>query len=160
MHIVERTVSAGDRELFDLDEFLNRPLYAHLAHNSERGPRESPVWFHWDGHAIWIIGGKSFPGNLKRDPRCAIGIVDWEPTTGLSQHVGLRGTAEVLPLDPAMAKTIFRRYFGPDEADWDRRFDDVFTGAPGVEMVRFTPETVVIRDQSYRPTRWSQGRLG
>jgi hypothetical protein len=159
MHIVERTVSAGDRALFDLDEFLNRPLYAHLAHNSEGGPRESPVWFHWDGRAIWIIGGKSFPGNLKRDPRCAIGIVDWDPATGLSQHVGLRGTAEVLPLDPARAKTIFRRYFGPDEADWDRRFDDVFTGAPGLEMVRFTPETVVIRDQSYRPTRWSQGRL-
>jgi hypothetical protein len=86
MHIVERTVSARDREIFDLDEFLNRPLYAHLAHNSERGPRESPVWFQWDGQAIWIIGGKSFPENLKRDPCCAIGIVDWEPTTGLSQH--------------------------------------------------------------------------
>jgi hypothetical protein len=30
MRIVERTVSAGDREIFDLDEFLSRPLYAHL----------------------------------------------------------------------------------------------------------------------------------
>jgi hypothetical protein len=158
MHIVERTVSAGDRDIFDLDEFLNRPLYAHLAHNSKGGPRESPVWFQWDGQAFWIIGGKSFPANLKRDPRCAIGIVDWEPTTGLSQHVGLRGTAEVLPLDPIMAKTIFRRYFGPDEADWDRRFDDVLTGAPDFEMVRFTPETVVIRDQSYRPTSWSRAQ--
>src|SRR5882672_7211922 len=61
MKIVERSVSAGGRPVFDLDEFLSRPLYAHLAHSSEHGPRESPVWFHWDGQAIWIIGGTSFP---------------------------------------------------------------------------------------------------
>jgi hypothetical protein len=51
---------------------------------------------------------------------------------------------------------IFRRYFGPDERDWDRRFDDVFSGALGCPIVRFTPEIVVMRDQSYRPTRWAQ----
>ena len=68
MNIVERSVSAGDRAVFDLEEFLARPLYAHLAHNSDQGPRESPVWFHWDGRAVWIIGGTSFPANLKRDP--------------------------------------------------------------------------------------------
>src|SRR5947207_15727654 len=87
MQIVEKKVSAGDREIFDLEEFLSRPLYAHLAHNSESGARESPVWFHWDGTAIWIIGGTTFPANLKRHPRCALGIVDWQPTTGRSQHV-------------------------------------------------------------------------
>ncbi len=59
--VVEKTVSAGDRAIFDMDEFLARPLYAHLAHNGEQGPRESPVWFHWDGQAIWIIGGTPFP---------------------------------------------------------------------------------------------------
>jgi hypothetical protein len=156
MRVVERSVSAGDREVFDLDEFLSRPLYAHLAHSSADGPRESPVWFHWDGAALWIIGGTTFPQNLKRDPRCAVGIVDWDPASGRSQHVGLRGTAEALPFDPAMARTIFRKYFGPDEEDWDRRFDDVFTGEPGLELVRITPETVVLREQSYRPTRWAQ----
>jgi hypothetical protein len=156
MKIIEQSVSAGDRAIFELDEFLSRPLYAHLAHNSEHGPRESPVWFHWDGQAIWIIGGTSFPSNLKRDPRCALGIVDWNAATGLSQHVGFRGRAEVLPFDGAMAKTIFRRYFGPDESAWDRRFDDVFTGEHGAEMVRIVPETVVIRDQSYKPTQFAQ----
>lgn len=156
MKIVEKSVSAGDREIFELNEFLARPLYAHLAHNSAEGPRESPVWFHWAGQALWIIGGSSFPTNLKRDPRCAVGIVDWNPATGLSQHVGFRGRAEVLPFDPAMARTIFRRYFGPDESDWDRRFDDVFTGESGLELVRIVPETVVIRDQSYKPTRFAR----
>jgi hypothetical protein len=157
MNIVERSVSAGDRAIFDLEEFLCRPLYAHLAHNSDQGPRESPVWFHWDGQAVWIIGGTSFPANLTRDPRCALGIVDWDPATGLSQHVGMRGRADVLPFDRAMAQAIFRRYFGPDEADWDPRFDSAATGEEsGLTMVRFAPETVVVRDQSYKPTRWTR----
>jgi hypothetical protein len=158
MRIVEEKVSAGDCPLFDLAEFLSRPLFAHLAHTSEHGPRESPVWFHWDGAAVWIVGGESFPANLRRDPRCALGIVDFDLATGRCQHVGMRGTAEVLPFDPAVARTIFRRYFGPDEADWDPRFDDVFDGSAGLELVRFTPETVVVRDQSYRPTRWARER--
>src|SRR6516164_8834494 len=158
MEIFERSVSAGGRPVLDLEEFLSRPLYAHLAHNSEQGPRESPVWFHWDGRAVWIIGGTSFPANLKRDPRCALGIVDWDPATGRSHHVGIRGRAEVLPFDSAMARTIFRRYFGPDESDWDSRFDDVFTGESGLEMVRIIPESVVMRDQSYKPTRHAQAR--
>jgi hypothetical protein len=156
MRIVEQKVSAGDRPLLDLCEFLARPLYAHLAHSTEGGPRESPVWFHWDGQAVWIIGGTSFPTNLKRQPRCALGIVDWDPATGKSHHVGMRGTAEVLPFDPAMARTIFRKYFGPDESEWDPRFDDVFTNEHGLELVRLTPETVVVRDQSYKPTRWAR----
>jgi Pyridoxamine 5'-phosphate oxidase len=155
MRIVEQKVSAGDRPVFDLSEFLSRPLFAHLAHGSEHGPRESPVWFLWDGRAVWVVGGESFPANLKRDPRCALGFVDFDPATGRCQHVGMRGTAEVLPFDPAVAWAVFRRYFGPDEADWDRRFDDVFDGSAGLEMVRFTPNTVVVRDQSYRPTQWA-----
>ncbi len=151
MRIVERKVSAGDREIFDLDEFLSRPLYAHLAHDSGHGPRNSPVWFHWDGQALWIIGGTSFPENLRREPRCAIGIVDWDPATGRSQHVGLRGRAEALAFDSGVARAIFRKYFGPDEDRWDPRFREDIDGKTGVPLIRFTPETVVVRDQSYQP---------
>src|SRR5262249_53764948 len=84
MRIVEQKASAGDRPIFELAESLSRPLYAHLAHSAGGEPRESPVWFHWDGQAVWIIGGTSFPTNLKREPRCALGIVDWDPATGKS----------------------------------------------------------------------------
>lgn len=149
LKIVEQKVSAGGRDIFDLDEFLSRPLYAHLAHSSSEGARESPIWFHWDGEALWIIGGTTFPENLKRDPRCAIGIVDWNAASGLSQHVGLRGRAEVLPFDSAMVRTIFRKYFGPDESSWDPRFREDIDGETGVPLVRFLPETAVMRDQSY-----------
>jgi hypothetical protein len=69
----------------------------------------------------------------------------------------MRGKAEVLPFDREMAKTIFRRYFGPDENDWDPRFDYEVSGEEeALTLVRFTPKTVVVRDQSYKPTRWAQ----
>jgi hypothetical protein len=56
-----------------------------------------------------------------------------------------------------MARVIFRRYFGPDEADWDPRFDYATTGEEAnLTMVRFTPETVVVRDQSYQPSQWAR----
>src|SRR4051794_8900742 len=158
MDVVERSVSAGDGPLFDLDEFLSRPLYAHLAHLGDGEVRESPVWFHWDGEALWIIGGSSFSENVKRHPQCAIGIVDWQLATGLSQHVGFRGTAEVLPSDPEMVRTVFRRYFGPDEADWDPRFRDAYDGSAPLPMIRFTPKTAVIRDQSFRPSSWARSQ--
>ena len=158
MRIVEHRVTAGDREIFDLAEFLSRPLYAHLAHDSGRGPRESPVWFHWDGQALWIIGGTSFPENLRREPRCAIGIVDWNPASGLSQHVGLRGRAEMLAFDPAVARTILGKYFGSDEDRWDPRFREDIDGETGVPLIRFVPETVVMRDQSYKPPRGASPR--
>jgi hypothetical protein len=104
------------------------------------------------------MGHPRLPASLRREPRCAIGIIDFDPSVGLCQHVGMRGTAEVLPFDVAVARALFRRYMGPDEADRDRRFDDVFDGSAKLELVRFTPETVVVRDQSYRPTRWARER--
>ncbi len=40
----------------ELDEFLARPLFAHLATVVDGSPRESPVWFLWEHNALWIIG--------------------------------------------------------------------------------------------------------
>jgi hypothetical protein len=87
----------------DLEEFLSRLLFAHLASASEEGPRESPVWFLWEDGAVWIIGSlrdDSFPRRIEREPRCAIGIVDFDLERGLVHHVGMRGRASVEPFDP------------------------------------------------------------
>ncbi len=153
MQIVEQKVTSGDRALFELDEFFGRPLFAHLATNSEHGPRESPVWFLWKDEALWVIGGTSFPTNLERDPRCAVGIVDFDPTTGLVQHVGLRGTAAVLPLEPQVVTLIFVKYMGDDQNAWDPRFLPSVHGEEDVPMIRITPDTVVVREQSYTLAR-------
>ena len=135
----------------DLDEFLRLPLFAHLATNSEAGPRDSPVWFLWEDGAIWIIGSRrddSFPARIERDPRCAIGIVEFEPEGGLVRHVGMRGRASVERFDPERARRLLARYLGERVDDWDRRFRDTLDDRDNV-LIRFDPETAVARDQSY-----------
>lgn len=106
-----KIVQAGDNSDVDetasrrlLDQVLSRPLFAHLATASEQGPRESPVWFLWEEEAIWIIGNyqsDTFPKRIEREPRCAIGVVDFDIATGLVQHVGFRGRARLEPHEEA-----------------------------------------------------------
>ena len=50
-----------------------------------------------------------------------------------------------------MPSSRFKKYFGPDEGRWDPRFREDIEGETGVPLIRFTPETVVLRDQSYKP---------
>ena len=145
---------------FDLDEaaayslmsdILSRPLFAHLATSSEAGSRESPVWFLWEEGALWIIGNyqtDSFPKRIERDPRCAIGVVDFNVSTGLVQHVGFRGLASLQAHDEERMKRILKRYMGELET-WDSRFVEIL-GDTDYILIRFEPETVVVRDQSYQ----------
>jgi hypothetical protein len=139
------------RRTVDLEEFLSRPLFAHLATASEEGPRESPVWFLWEDAAVWIIGSlrdDSFPRRIDREPRCAIGIVDFDLQRGLVHHVGMRGRASVEPFDPDRATRLLRRYLGERVAGWDGRHRETLDDADNV-LIRFSPETIVARDVSY-----------
>ena len=134
-----------------LDEILARPLFAHLATASESGARESPVWFLWEDEALWIIGNyktDTFPSRVERESRCSIGVVDFNVSTGLVQHVGLRGEATVQPHDVVKAKHLLSRYLGNEQEQWDTRFLQVL-GNTDFVMVCFVPETAVVRDQSY-----------
>lgn len=155
MEIVRETGSHFDlgeesaREL--MESVLARPLFAHLATSSAQGPRESPVWFLWEGGALWIIGNyktDSFPARVEREPRCAVGIVDFDASKGLVRHVGFRGRARLEPHDPERMKRLLGRYMG-EPARWDARFVEILDDADYI-FVRFEPETAVVRDQSYR----------
>lgn len=155
MEFVEQTGSHFDlraeRSRALLESLLARPLFAHLATGSEHGPRESPVWFLWEDGAVWIIGNyktDSFPARIEREPRCALGIVDFDVATGLVQHVGFRGRARLLPHDRERLQRLLRRYLGEKREDWDARFVEIL-GDEDYVFVRFEPETVVVRDQSY-----------
>lgn len=159
MKIIQNTGSH-----FDLDEslsrsllkeVLSRPLFAHLATDSELGVRESPIWFLWEDEALWIIGNyetDTFPKRLEREPRCAIGIVDFDLLTGLVQHVGFRGQATVQSHDESRAKRLLSRYLGENQERWDARFVEILGDAAFV-FIRFEPETAVVRDQSYTLVR-------
>ncbi|HEV3479271.1 MAG TPA: pyridoxamine 5'-phosphate oxidase family protein [Gaiellaceae bacterium] len=142
----------GDpRSELDVDELLARPLFAHLATASDDGPRDSPVWFLWEEDAIWIIGSRrtdTFPARLEREPRCAMGIVDFDREGGLVHHVGMRGRATLEPFDPQRAMRLLARYLSKRSELWDDRFRATLAD-PDNLFVRFVPETVVARDQSY-----------
>lgn len=148
-----------DRErTVDLSAFLIRPLFAHLATASEDGPRESPVWFLWEDEALWMIGDKqtdTFPKRIQAEPRCAVGIVDFDVLTGRVEHIGMRGRAKVVPfdagLDAGRARRLLSRYLGKDERLWDERFRQALENSDTL-LVRFTPETVVVRDVSFQPS--------
>ncbi len=154
MKIVQETGSH-----FDLDEssahlilndLLARPLFAHIATVSVSGHRESPVWFLWEDEALWMIGNyktDSFPKRIGRDPRCAVGIVDFDVSTGMVQHVGFRGRARLEGHDRDRMKRLLRRYLG-EEKVWDARFVEILDDRDYV-FIRFVAETAVVRDQSY-----------
>jgi hypothetical protein len=154
MKIVSETGSHFDLGEADalrlLEDILSRPLFAHLATASGQGPRESPVWFLWEGGALWIIGNyetDSFPRRVEAEPRCAVGVVDFDPATGLVQHVGMRGRARLEPHDEGRLRRLLGRYMG-EVGRWDARFVEIL-GDPDYVFVRFEPETAVVRDQSY-----------
>jgi Pyridoxamine 5'-phosphate oxidase len=135
----------------DVDEFLARPLFAHLATASEQGPRVSPVWFLWEEGAVWVIGSRrddSFPARVEHDGRCSVAVVDFDRKAGLVQHVGLRGAATVEPFERERARRLLARYLGDDEAGWDERFRQTLCDADNV-LIRFVPATAVARDVSY-----------
>ncbi|MFB4161595.1 pyridoxamine 5'-phosphate oxidase family protein [Geomicrobium sp. JSM 1781026] len=141
------------KKSFDLDAFLQKPQFAHLATVTQNGaPRESPVWFYWDGAAIWVIGNPasdSFLARITDEPRCAIGFVEMEKRTGKVWHAGFRGHATVEPFDRAVARQILKRYLGDNEEEWDPRFQNLDSAN---RLLHFVPETVVVRDQSFEPS--------
>ena len=145
---------------FDLDEsnarrllndLLARPMFAHLATGSASGPRESPVWFLWEDEEFWIIGNNqtdSFPKRIELEPRCAVGIVNLDVASGTVQHAGFRGRAHLEPHDRDRMVRLLRRYLG-EVGEWDLRFVKILDD-PDYAFIRFVPETVVVRDQSYQ----------
>jgi nitroimidazol reductase NimA-like FMN-containing flavoprotein (pyridoxamine 5'-phosphate oxidase superfamily) len=148
MEVVENTLDV------DVESFLRRPLFCFLGTTDDGAPRVSPLWFHWEDDAVWIIadGEKTYPHRVERNPAVAVAIVDFDRTTGTVQHVGMRGRATVEPHDPERAARLLSRYLGCKKEEWDQsRFPDPHDWGDRMVMIRIVPETVVARDQSYAP---------
>ena len=109
---------------------LNQPVLARLAtaNPTTLQPHVVPVWFEWDGEAIWI---SSFDSTRKmRDlignPRVSI-VVDTADADGAVRGIVFEGKADVIE-DPAVvvprSTSIYLRYLGedgirqPDPASW------------------------------------------
>lgn len=135
---------------FPLEDVLSRPLMAHLATASAEGPRDSPVWFLWEDGVMWFVARSvdRFPKRIRETPKCSVGVVDFNLQRGTLRHVGMRGTAEVAPVDKARLHRLLARYLGEDPEGWSSTFTRGVIDKLDL-MVRFRPTSIVARDQSY-----------
>lgn len=111
-------------------DLLAQPVLARLAtaNPATLQPHVVPVWFEWDGEAIWISSFDSTRKmrDLMSNPRVSI-VVDTVDEIGTVRGVVFEGKADVIN-DPAVvmprSTSIYVRYLGedgvrqPDPASW------------------------------------------
>ena len=109
---------------FSIDAVLGKPLMAHLSTVANGAPRDSPVWFLWEDSFLWLFGTviDSFILRLVHEPRCAVGIVDFDLQKGILQHVGMRGTAKIHSVDQNRLRRFVSKYLGKDSDRWNKWF--------------------------------------
>lgn len=106
-----------------------RDVWVSTAH-PDHGPHQVPLWFLWDGRAVWMCTGatSATARNVRDEPRVRLALPD------TFDVVLLQGKAECFPDQevPDDAAEAFAAKFG-----WDPRTED----DPFV-YVRVVPETV------------------
>jgi hypothetical protein len=116
----------------EIDEFLTVQRIARVATTNGDGPHVTPLWFIWDGGALWLysITKSRRWADLRHDPRVAV-LVD-DGTEFLQLH-GVEITGEVTivgevprvgedcPQLLAPERSMARKYFGIDQMPYDER---------------------------------------
>ncbi|MEU8542767.1 pyridoxamine 5'-phosphate oxidase family protein [Streptomyces sp. NPDC048717] len=119
-----------------------RDMWVSTAH-PDHGPHQVPLWFAWDGRAVWMCTGAASATvrNLRADPRVRLGLPD------TLDVVLIQGEAECFPGDevPGEAADAFAAKFG-----WDPRTEE-----GSYVYARVVPETV----RAWRGTSELRGRV-
>lgn len=144
----------SEQQDFDPEILFTRPLMAHLATSGAGGAAfGSPVWFLWEEGAFWTIGdlSSSFLKRLAVQPVCAVTITEFDTEEGILLHLGLRGRAEILPMDAARFQRLLARYLGPDPTTWNPWFIDNIAAIddPDGRLIRIAPDHLVTKNVSY-----------
>jgi Pyridoxamine 5'-phosphate oxidase len=138
---------------FDPQDVMALPLMANLATVSPDGPRNAPVWFLWEEGALWMLASRdnASVGRIGRDARVAVEIVRFDNAGGILLHLGLRGVAEVLPMDPALFRRLLAKYLGPNPETWNPWFIDTIAAIddPDGRLIRLVPDSVFTNNVSY-----------
>lgn len=126
-----------------VERFLARPVIARLATVFDGQPRVLPMWFSWDGRAVWMETNPDFPNAriLRANPRAALTID--ETLGGLRfRAVIMRGSIEVIDgpgrLIRQTVERIYRKYLGADLAHPDAQR---MLNAPHV-VLKFVPSRI------------------
>ena len=104
-----------------MSAFLNHAHLARLATVSPDTlqPHVVPVWYLWDGSAVWISSYRSTRKikELTRNPKCAVLVDSQESLDGMTA-VLFEGQAELVtePFDflKEMTTQVYIRYLGPE----------------------------------------------
>jgi len=138
---------------FEIETVLSKPLMAHLSTVEQGEPRDSPVWFIWEDLSLWLFGTHkdSFVKRLEQEPRCAIGIVDFDVHKGILKHVGIRGIAHIMDVDHVRLMRFISKYLGEDKKNWNEWFCEHIVNPLNI-MVRILPQTIVAKDGSFFKT--------
>lgn len=103
-----------DEKQAQIDALLRQPVLARIATaNPATGqPHVTPVWFWWDGQAVWISAFDSTRKirDLRRNPRISVLIEPADPSTGPVQAVLFEGQA-VLIKDPRIVREMSARIY-------------------------------------------------
>jgi hypothetical protein len=116
----------------ELNAFLTTERTCRVATISPQGPHNTPLWFVWDGTAIWltsIVKSQRWT-DLSRDPQVAI-LVDAGETYDQLRGVELRGSVSMVGEAPRTSEPnpeleepellMARKYFGSDTFHYDGR---------------------------------------
>jgi len=138
---------------FNIDLVLEKPLMAHLSTVANGEPRDSPVWFVSEQTSLWIFGTEkdSFIKRLEREPRCAVGVVDFDLQKGILKHVGIRGIAEIHPMDQMRLRRFVSKYLGENSDGWNKWFMANIVDPLNV-MVQIVPTSIAAKDVSFFKT--------
>jgi Pyridoxamine 5'-phosphate oxidase len=116
----------------ELDAFLATERTCRVATSSPQGPHNTPLWFVWDGTALWLtsIVKSQRWADLVRDPRVAV-LVDAGETYDQLRGVEFRGPVEMVGEAPRTGEPnpeldgpellMARKYFGSDTFHYDGR---------------------------------------
>jgi Pyridoxamine 5'-phosphate oxidase len=114
----------------ELDAFLAEQRTCRVATTGPDGPHVAPVWFVWDGQALWIysLTRSQRWANVSRDPRVAVGGEDGHHHHEL-RGVEIEGEATVVGPVPRTAE----QPQPPELAEPERRMAVKYNGQP--EMI-------------------------
>jgi PPOX class probable F420-dependent enzyme len=152
-------MSAGE-----LSSFLGEQRTCRLATTGPDGPHVAPVWFVWDGQAIWVysLTRSQRWANLARDPRAAVVVDDGHHYHEL-RGAEIEGEAAVIgPVPrtghedvPELAepeRLMAAKYFGQASPAADADADAAAAGEPVMThdgrhaWLRITPRKIVTWD--------------
>jgi len=116
----------------EVDAFLAEEQTCRIGTSSPNGPHVTPLWFVWDGAALWLnslVKSQRWT-DIARDPLVAV-LVDAGDAFGELRGVELRGTLESIgevpcatSQDPGLGipeKLFARKYGNREEMQYDGR---------------------------------------